>query len=55
MKVYGAIAGATLDNDVKEATFDSGFYVITQTDDNTDVIEPPENFVPKFWNSQSGC
>jgi len=49
MKTFGAIACAVLNDDVKEAAFSAGFYVITQTDDNINIIPPPDNFVAKFW------
>ena len=49
MKIYGAIAGAIVDDEVKEKAFKSGFFVITQVDDNVNIITPPENFVPKCW------
>ena len=48
-KIYGAIAGAVFDEDVKEMAFEAGFYVICQTGDTVNIITPPENFVPKCW------
>jgi hypothetical protein len=50
-KVYGGIAGAIIDADVREAVFSAGFYLITQTDDNVDVIDPPSDFVAKYWTT----
>ena len=49
-RVYGAIAGAIIDKDVLDAAFEAGFYVISQTGDNVDIIEPPSYFVPKYWD-----
>ena len=48
-KVYGAIACAIIDEDIKKAIFDAGFYVICQTGDNVNIIPPPDSFVPKYW------
>jgi len=48
-KVYGAIACAVIDEDVKEAAFNSGFYVICQTGDNVEIIPTPDSFVAKCW------
>ena len=50
MKIYGAIAGAIIENEVLEIAFESGFYAISQTDDNVDIITPPANFVAKYWD-----
>jgi len=49
MKVYGAIACGVLFDNVKEAAFEAGFYVVCQSGDNIDIIKPPDNFVPKYW------
>jgi len=48
-KVYGAIACAIIDEDVKEAAFNSGFYVICQTGDNVEILPTPDSFVAKCW------
>jgi hypothetical protein len=47
-KIYGALAGAIMFDDVKTAALKAGFYVITQTGD-TVKIDIPEGFVPKAW------
>ena len=49
-KMYGAIAGAIINKDVIDAAFAAGFYVISQTGDNVDIIEPPSTFVAKYWD-----
>ena len=49
MKVYGAIACAILDEEVKEAAFSSGFYVICQSGDNVEILPTPDTFVAKCW------
>ena len=48
-KVYGAIAGAMIDDEVLQAAFDAGFYVVSQTGDNVNIVSPPNNFEPKYW------
>jgi uncharacterized membrane protein YqiK len=48
-KIYGAIACAVLDEDVKKVAFDAGFYVICQVGDNVNIVPPPEGFVAKYW------
>jgi hypothetical protein len=48
-KVYGAIACAIINEEVKQAAFDAGFYVICQTGENVVIVEPPDNFVAKYW------
>ena len=52
-RVYGAIAGAIIDKDVLDAAFEAGFYVISQTDDNVDIIPPPADFVAKYWDAET--
>jgi hypothetical protein len=44
-KVFGAIAGAIFEDDVKDATRDAGFFVIVQSGD-TMKIEMPEGWAP---------
>ncbi len=51
-KVYGAIACAMLEEEVKEEAFKSGFYLICQTGDNIDIVEPPDGFVAKYWDTK---
>jgi len=50
-KVYGAMAGAVIDTEVSEACFEAGFYVISQTGENVEVMQPPKDFVHKFWQA----
>jgi hypothetical protein len=47
-KLVGAVAGAIVQNQVKERALTTGFYVITQSGD-TVRIEAPEGFTPKVW------
>jgi hypothetical protein len=47
-KMYGAIACALLDNEMKDKVFSSGFYLICHTGDNVEIVEPPANFVHKY-------
>jgi len=49
VKIYGAIACALIEDDVQQAAFDAGFYVIMQQNENADIVKPPDNFIPKFW------
>ncbi len=51
-KMYGAIACAMLEEEVKEEAFKSGFYLICQTGDNIDIVEPPDGFVAKYWDTK---
>ena len=46
--IYGAIAGAVWSNEEKQATIDTGFYVLEQSGD-TMKMDIPENFVPKKY------
>jgi len=48
-KIYGAIAAAILDDDVRDAAFDAGFYVVCQSGDTVDIVPPPEDFVARAW------
>jgi hypothetical protein len=47
-KIYGALAGAVMPDNVKTAAIEAGLYVITQTGD-TVKIDVPEDFTPKAW------
>jgi hypothetical protein len=47
-KIYGALAGAIMLDDVKTAILDAGLYAITQSGD-TVKIDVPEGFAPKTW------
>jgi hypothetical protein len=47
-KIYGALAGAIMIDDVKTAILEAGLYAITQTGD-TVKIDVPEGFTPKAW------
>jgi len=49
-KMYGAIAGAVVKDNVAKAAFDAGFYVVMQTGDNVEIVLPPKDFVPKVWS-----
>ena len=51
-KIYGAIACAILDDDVKKLIFASGFYLICQMGDNVDIMEPPSDFSAKYWEAK---
>jgi len=48
-KMYGAIAGAVVRDNVAKAAFDAGFYVVMQTGENVEIVPLPKDFVPKFW------
>jgi hypothetical protein len=48
-KIFGAMAGAVVDPDIYEMCFDAGFFVISQTGENVEIVPPPKDFVPKFW------
>jgi hypothetical protein len=47
-KLLGAVAGAIMEDKVKEYALDTGFYVIVQSGD-TVKIETPEGFTPRAW------
>jgi hypothetical protein len=47
-KIYGALAGAIMDDSVRNAILKAGMYVITQAGD-TMKIDVPEEFIPKAW------
>ena len=47
-KIYGALAGAIMPENVRTAALKAGLYVITQTGD-TVKIDVPKDFVPKTW------
>jgi len=48
-KMYGAIAGAVVRDNVAKAAFAAGFYVVMQTGENVEIVPPPKDFVPKVW------
>ena len=48
-KLYGAIAGAVVEEEIKEAAFEAGFYVVTHSGENVTIVPPPETFVAKCW------
>jgi len=50
-KIYGAIACAVLDDDVRDAAFKAGFYVVCQSGDSVDIVLPPADFVAKVWDA----
>jgi hypothetical protein len=47
-KIYGALAGAIMPDDIKAATIEEGLYVICQSGD-TVKIDIPDEFTPKAW------
>jgi hypothetical protein len=47
-KIYGALAGAIMPDNVKKAAINEGLYVLTQTGD-TVRIDIPKGFTPKAW------
>jgi hypothetical protein len=47
-KFYGAVAGAIINDNVKEYAFKTGFFVIAQSGD-TMRIDVPEGFKPRVW------
>jgi hypothetical protein len=47
-KIYGALAGAIMLDDVKTAILEAGLYAITQSGD-TVKIDVPEGFTPQTW------
>jgi hypothetical protein len=47
-KLLGAIAGAIMEDSVRNYAFKAGFYVIEQTGD-TVKIDNPQGFVPREW------
>ncbi|MDR1972740.1 MAG: hypothetical protein LBQ46_12570, partial [Treponema sp.] len=44
----GAVAGAIMDEGVRNYAIKAGFYVITQTGDTVKIDVPPD-FVPRKW------
>jgi hypothetical protein len=47
-KIYGALAGAIMPDNVKKAAIKEGLYVLTQTGD-TVKIDVPKGFTPRAW------
>jgi hypothetical protein len=47
-KIYGALAGAIMSDNIKAAAIEAGLYVIIQTGD-TVKIDIPKGFIPKTW------
>jgi hypothetical protein len=47
-KLLGAIAGAIVTKELRDAVIEQGFYVIEQSGD-TVKIEPPPGFQPRIW------
>jgi hypothetical protein len=47
-KIYGALAGAIMDDSVKNVILKEGLYAITQTGDTVE-IDIPKGFIPKEW------
>jgi hypothetical protein len=47
-KIYGALAGAIMPDNVKKAAINEGLYVLTQSGD-TVKIDIPKGFIPKAW------
>jgi hypothetical protein len=47
-KIYGALAGAIMPDNVKKAALKEGLYVLKQTGD-TVKIDIPKGFTPKVW------
>jgi hypothetical protein len=45
----GAVAGVFVSNDVYEAAYEAGFYLIEQFGGDTVMISVPEGFKPKEW------
>jgi hypothetical protein len=46
MKLYGAVAGIVVDGDARELAEAKGLFVISQSGDSVEIVNPP-NFVPK--------
>jgi hypothetical protein len=46
-KLYGAVAAAIIPGNVLEFALKRGFYVIQQSGDNVDIVEPPDK--PRTW------
>jgi hypothetical protein len=47
--LYGAIAGAVFNEDVKSYALKNGFYVIEQTGDTMSITPPEGVYTPKIW------
>jgi hypothetical protein len=46
-KLYGAVAGAIIHGNVQEYALKQGFYIIQQSGDNVNIVEPRDS--PKAW------
>ena len=49
-KLYGAIAGAVVRKEIRDAAFKAGFYVVSHSGENVKIISPPDSFVAKCWD-----
>ena len=50
-QLLGAMAGGTVDPDVKDYAYKSGFYVLELTGESVQLIPPPEGFEPGNGNA----
>ncbi|MDR2394841.1 MAG: hypothetical protein LBD93_11910 [Treponema sp.] len=48
-RLVGAMAGGTVNADVKNYAYESGFFVLELTGESVHLIPPPEGFEPKEW------
>jgi uncharacterized coiled-coil protein SlyX len=48
-QLVGAMAGGSVDPDVKDYAYKSGFFVLELTGESVHLIPPPEGFEPKKW------
>ena len=49
-KLYGAIAGAVVRKEIRDAAFKAGFYVVSHSGENVNIIPPPDSFIAKCWD-----
>jgi Holliday junction resolvase-like predicted endonuclease len=48
-RFIGAVAGAVVEGDAEEFAIENGMYVIVQSGEAVEIVEPPEGFKAKEW------
>ena len=48
-KLLGALAGGAIRSEVRNFSYESGFFVLELRGESVELIPPPEGFIPKKW------
>jgi hypothetical protein len=48
-RLFGAMAGASVDPEVKDYAYKSGFFVVELSGKTSRLVPPPEGFEPQNW------